>query len=52
MAFVLNEGYDNERAIDAHKWIQDGTYTVFVSRANEQVYAVPTGAVHAIRKTD
>lgn len=51
--FILNEGYRDERSIDAVKWEEDRSFVVFKASNGLQVYAYPTAKVVSIeRKAD
>jgi hypothetical protein len=46
--FKLNAGYKTEKDIAADHFLEKGSFTIFYSAANEQVYTVPTTEVRSI----
>ncbi|QII05896.1 hypothetical protein BH93_11400 [Rhodococcoides fascians A25f] len=51
--FILNEGYDGAREIEAHQFAEAGSFVIFYDGSGDQVLACPTGRVHVItRKPD
>ena len=49
--FRLNAGYDEEaRDIEAERFVEEGSFVVFLADTGEQVYAIPTGSVYTIER--
>ncbi|MCZ4567248.1 hypothetical protein O4216_14975 [Rhodococcus erythropolis] len=46
--FVMNKQYNDKKEIEADFFKEDGSYTVFISVNEEQVFACKTDNVHTI----
>lgn len=53
--FVINEGYTSGmHVVEAYSWMEKDSFVIFFGPdGKERLFAIPTGAVHTIRrKTD
>ncbi len=50
--YVLNEDYSDSREVEAATFSEQGSFVIFYSSDNEQVYAVPTRDVKSISRKD
>lgn len=50
--FLVNKGYSSERTVEAKTFREIESLVMFLSPADEKVFAIPTKDVHTIERID